>query len=124
MAPIADTSGRRRTASSTVFHTRLSPSARFKRPRNGTRPFSTRSPSTESTAGTTVTEPIMATSTTVMAPTASAVNVWSPARNMPAMATITVTPEMSTARPEVAAAMWIASRWPTPRARSSRSRRR
>ena len=66
----------------------------------------------------------MATSTTVIAPTPSAVNVWSPARNMPAMATITVTPEISTARPEVAAAVWIASRCEAPRARSSRSRRR
>ncbi len=88
------------------------------------RPFSTRSPSTERSAGTTVMEPIMATSTTVIAPTPSAVNVWSPARNMPAIATITVTPEISTARPEVAAAVRIASRCEAPRARSSRSRRR
>ena len=88
------------------------------------RPFSTLSPSTDRIAGTTVTEPIMATSTTVIAPTPSAVNVMSPARNMPAMATITVRPEIRMARPEVAAAMWIASRWPRPAARSSRSRRR
>ncbi len=38
------------------------------------------------------------------------------------MATITVTPEMSTERPDVAAAASSAARSPRPAARSSRSR--
>ena len=83
-----------------------------------------RSPSHASTAGTTVTEPIMATATTMIAPTPSAVKVRPPAKNMPAMATMTVKPETSTARPEVAAAVWTASILVAPRAFSSRSRRR
>ena len=56
-----------------------------------------------------MTEPIIATATTMIAPTPSAVNVRSPAKNMPAIATMTVKPETSTARPEVAAAVWTAS---------------
>ena len=40
------------------------------------------------------------------------------------MATITVRPEISTERPEVAAAASSAARWPLPAARSSRSRLR
>ena len=40
------------------------------------------------------------------------------------MATMTVKPETSTARPEVAAAVWIASRLLAPARLSSRSRRR
>ena len=43
--------------------------------------------------------------------------------SMPAMAAMTVRPESSTARPEVAAAMSIASSLEWPLARSSRSRR-
>ena len=86
-------------------HTRDSPWLRWRsRPRNGTRPFSTLSPSLDSTAGSTVSEPSIATATTSIVPTANEVNDALPARNMPAMAIITVTPETSTARPEVAAA--------------------
>ena len=48
-----------------------------------------------------------------------------PVRNMPAIATMTVMPEMSTDRPEVAAAMSSAATGPAAlRARSSRSRLR
>ena len=47
-----------------------------------------------------------------------------PVRNMPAMATITVRPEISTDRPAVAAATRSASVGLAPRARSSRSRLR
>ncbi len=47
-----------------------------------------------------------------------------PARNMPAMATMTVMPEISTARPEVAAAASSAASGPLPASRSSISRRR
>src|SRR4051794_21746142 len=73
VASTAEIAGRRSTMSGTRFQKRLSPPVRRSRPTNGMRPFSTRSPSTDSTAGTTVTEPIMATSTTVIAPTPSAV---------------------------------------------------
>ena len=87
------------------------------------RPLSMRSPSQASMAGTTVTEPIMATATTMIAPMPSEVNVRSPASSRPPMAAITVKPETSTARPEVAAAVWTASSFPAPLAFSSRSRR-
>ena len=50
-------------------------------------------------------------------------NVVLPVRNMPAIAMITVMPEISTARPDVAAAMSSASSLLRPAARSSRSRR-
>ena len=50
---------------------------------NGTRPFSTRSPSFESTAGRTVSEPSIATATTRIVPTANDMNVALPVRNMP-----------------------------------------
>ena len=61
-------------------------------------------------AGSTVSEPIIATATTSIVPTENDMNVLSPERNMPAIAIITVMPEMSTARPEVAAAASSAAR--------------
>ena len=91
---------------------------------NGILPFSTLSPSFESSAGRTVTEPIIATKTTIIVPTEKDMNVLSPERNMPAIATITVMPETSTARPDVAAAASSAAPSLRPAARSSRSRRR
>ena len=72
--------------------------------RNGTRPFSTRSPSQRQHAGRTVTEPSIATATTMIVPVREADERLEPVKNMPAIATITVRPETSTARPEVAAA--------------------
>ena len=51
-------------------------------------------------------------------------NALSPLMNMPAIATITVSPEISTARPEVAAAAASAAPSLRPAARSSRSRRK
>ena len=93
-------------------------------PRNGIRPRSSHLPEPDSSAGITVTEPIIATKTTNIAPMPSAVNVESPASSMPAIATMTVTPEISTARPDVAAAIATASLGECPRAFSSRSRRR
>ena len=75
-------------------------------------------------AGRTVSEPITATATTSTEPVPSEVNTTSPARYMPAIETITATPETTTACPEVAAAISTASIRPAPRARSSRSRRR
>ena len=120
----AEITGRLSTLVRIQSQARLSPLLLRRPCRKGTRPFSMRSPSHASTAGTTVTEPIMATATTMIAPTPSAVKVRPPAKNMPAMATITVKPETSTARPEVAAAVWTASILLAPRAFSSRSRRR
>jgi hypothetical protein len=91
---------------------------------SGTRPFSTRSPSQDSIAGSTVSDANMAMATTTIAPSAKEMNDLSPLMNMPAIATITVMPEIRTARPEVAAAASSAERSSRPAARSSRSRRR
>ena len=83
----------------------------------------TRSPSTDRIAGRTVREPIIATATTIMEPIAKDMNVPSPEKNMPAMAIMTVMPEIRTARPEVAAAASRAAPSERPARRSSRSRR-
>ena len=88
------------------------------------RPKSTRSPSIDSSAGSTVTEPITAMSTTMMVASANPSNSSIPDRNMPDIATTTVRPETSTERPEVAAAIRSAVAASRPLARSSRSRRR
>ena len=88
------------------------------------RPFSVRSPSTESTAGSTVSDPSIATATTTIVPVAKDVNVAAPAKYIPAIAIMTVTPETSTARPDVAAAASMAASLLRPAARSSRTRRR
>jgi hypothetical protein len=53
---------------------------------------------------------------------AKELNAWSPVRNIPAIAAMTVSPEMSTARPDVAAAASSAALSLRPAARSSRSR--
>ena len=78
----------------------------------------------ESSAGRTVTEPTIATATTMIVPVANDVKVELPVKYMPAIATMTVKPEISTARPEVAAAAASAASALRPLARSSRSRRR
>ncbi len=90
----------------------------------GTPPFSTRSPSQARSAGRTVSDPTTATATTMIVPVANDVNVGAPPKYMPAMATITVRPETSTARPEVAAAAASEASSLRPDSRSSRSRRR
>ena len=64
----------------------------------------------------------MATATTVMVATANEANSASPVRNMPDMAIRTVTPEIRTDRPDVAAAASRAASSLRPAARSSRSR--
>ena len=121
-AASADSTGRRRTRSTIAPQIRPSPSSRRSRPTSGTRSRSTPSPSFESKAGRTVSEPSTATATTRIVARPSEANVASPVRNMPAIATITVSPEMSTERPEVAAAAASAA-WPLrPAARSWRSR--
>jgi hypothetical protein len=66
----------------------------------------------------------MAIATTIIVAYPKDANVASPVRNNPAIATITVSPEMRTERPEVAAAASSAARSLRPAARSSRSRRR
>ena len=86
--------------------------------------MSTRSPSFESRAGSTVSEPMTATATTMIVPVANEAKLEIPPRYMPAMATITVKPEISTARPEVAAAASMAASFSRPAARSSRARLR
>ena len=65
---------------------------RLTRQRSGTRTFSTRSPSQDSIAGSTVSEPIIATATTIIVPIANDMNVLSPEKNIPAIAIITVMP--------------------------------
>ena len=94
------------------------------RPRKGILPRSTLSPSFERTAGSTVSEAIIATPTTVIVPTANEMKVGSPLSSIPAIAAITVTPETSTARPEVAAAAASEASAERPALLSSRSRRR
>ena len=123
-AATAERTGRRRTRVRIAPQKRLSPSLRRSRCRNGMRPFSTRSPSLPRRAGSTVSEPIIATATTIIVPIEKDMNVLSPERNMPAMAISTVMPEIRTARPEVAAAASRAACSLRPAARSSRSRLR
>ncbi len=125
VAAPAAIAGCRSTGFRIAFHSRDSRLARSTgERRNGIRPLLTRSPSFESTAGSTVSEPITAIATTRIVPEAKDSNVLAPARYIPAIAIATVTPETSTARPEVAAAVSSAVRSSRPRARSSRSRRR
>ena len=74
--------------------------------------------------GSTVSDANIAIATTRIVPLANEMNVLSPLMNMPAIATITVTPEIRTARPDVAAAASSAAVSLRPAARSSRSRLR
>ena len=75
--------GRRRTRSRIAPQNRPSPSARLSLQRSGTRTLSTRSPSQESIAGNTVSEPIIATATTVIVAIANGMNDLSPEKNIP-----------------------------------------
>ncbi len=120
-----ETTGRASTLPRIQPQTRDSPWLAWRRlPMIGTRPFSTLSPSLESTAGSTVTEPSTATATTSIVPTAIEVKTALPAISMPAIAISTVTPEISTAWPEVAAANSSAASLERPASRSSILRRR
>ena len=85
-------------------------------------PFSILSPSRDISAGSTVSEPIIATPTTIIVAMPNERYVLSPENSIPAIATITVAPEISTERPDVAAAASSAARGDLPAARSSRSR--
>ncbi len=100
------------------------PMRRLSRHSSGMRGRSTQRPSLASSAGSTVSEPITATTTTRIEPTARALKTGSRVMNNPDIETTTANPETTTARPEVAAAISIASTVDRPRIRSSRSRLR
>ena len=123
VASTAATSGRRITGRRMADHTRDSVRRCMRLPRNGIRPRSTPSPTFESMAGSTVIDPSIAMATTMIEPVASPANSASPAKYRPAMAAITVRPETSTVRPDVAAAAFSAASLLRPALRSSRSRR-
>ncbi len=122
-ARTTETHGWRSTALTTVAQKPDSEPPRCRRETSGRRPRLTLSPSLESSAGSTVTEPTTATATTMIVPVANDWNVALPVTYIPAIATITVVPDTSTARPDVAAATSSAASGPRPAARSSRSRR-
>ncbi len=119
-ATIAEISGLASTTPRIACHTRPSLRRRYS---PGILTASTLSPSADSRAGSTVSEPSIAVATTRMVPIAKLVNVASKVRNMPAIATITVSPETQIDRPEVCAAITRARCGSAPLRRSSRSRR-
>jgi hypothetical protein len=122
-ASAAVSAGRDSTRSSTAVQTRPRSAAACRpRPANGRRPRSTRSPSKASRAGSRVSDAMTATATTSMVAWPIPEKILLPVRNMPPMASSTVSPEISTERPEVAAAASIASSTGRPAARSSRWR--
>ena len=101
-SPVASASTSRRGSRRS---TRMTPAAS-----TASTPRSIRSPSSPSSAGSTVSEPTIDMKTTIIAPIPSDVKIFEPASSMPAIAISTVTPETSTAWPEVAAARCSASR--------------
>ncbi len=117
-------SGRRTTARASRPQNFDSRAAVRRRPSHGIRPRSVQVPSSDNIAGRKVSEPSTATPTTRIVPTATPENTSMPVRNNPARAIITVSPEITMARPEVPAAMRSASFVSCPAARSSRVRRR
>ena len=120
----SESTGRRSVRSSTKLHARFSCERCRRAAMTGTRPFSTRSPSFDSVAGSTVIEPTTATATTIIVPMPNDVKTALPASSMPAIAIMTVSPETRTARPDVAAATARASAGGRPASRSSMRRRR
>ena len=100
----AQSAGRRMTRSTMAPHMRPLPSSRRSRRTSGTRSRSTLSPSLESNAGSTVSEPSTAIATTAIVANAIEAKISLPVRNMPAIAVMTIRPETSTERPDVAAA--------------------
>jgi hypothetical protein len=118
------TSGFRTTRRTSPAHSRDGCAAVRLRPRTGIRQRSAHSPISDSTAGSSVSAAATAMPVTMIVPTAIPVNRSTPVRNRPASEIITVTPETTMARPEVAAAIRSASPKDLPAARSSRSRRR
>ena len=86
--------------------------------------MSTRCSSLPSSAGRIDSEPISATATISIAPTAIEVNTALPVNSIPAIAISTVRPEIRIAWPDVREVFSNASFGERPLARSSRSRRR
>jgi hypothetical protein len=121
-AVISHAAGRRVTPAAIRPHS-PGPRRARRRPVNGSRPALIRSPSSASVAGSTVSEPRTAKKTTMIVPSAIAVNTLSPVMSRPASESMTVRPETTIARPAVAAAMSSAASGPRPARRSSRSRR-
>ena len=95
-----------------------------RRARRGSRirPASILVPSRVSTAGSTVTEPATAQKMTAIVPAAMPLSIFSPGRNMPATATATMLPEITTVRPEVRDVVSRALRAVAPACRSWRER--
>ncbi len=120
-AVTSETTGRRVTVCASRAQTPARGARR--RPRNGMRPLSMRSPSSASVAGRTVSDPITAIRTTTIVASAIEVNTARPVNSSPASATITITPETTIARPTVAVVASSAACGPLPARRSSRSRR-
>ncbi len=121
-----DSSGRLRTRAWTAAQKRDSPLAAWRRlAMNGTRPFSSQflRLRNASIAGRKVSEPSSAAATTSIVPTPKPTKIGLPEKSRPAIAVITVRPEISTARPEVAAARSTAASTECPRSRSSMTRR-
>ena len=122
-ATSSETSGLCSTTRITAGQNRPAPSLRRSRCTSGTRGRSIRSPSSESIAGSTVSEPSTATATTSIVPMAIEAKVASPESSSPDIAMQTARPETTTARPLVRAAVSMASARLAPRSRSSRARR-
>ena len=116
--------GRRTTRCARPAHSRDDRALVRRRPSHGRWPRSAHGPSQDSSAGRNVTDPRTVTPTTMIVPAEMPVKISRPDRNNPASEIITVTPEMTMARPEVLAAMRSAAPRECPAARSSRSRRR
>ena len=76
-----------------------------RRPRNGILPRSTQEPNSDSAAGSAVSEPSTVMPTTMIVPTAIPEKTSMPVRNSPDREIITVRPDTTMARPEVAAAL-------------------
>ena len=91
-ASTTETSGRRSTRSTIAPQIRPSPSSRRRRWTNGTRSRSTLSPSLESSAGSTVSDPSIGDGDHDHRGHPEGARSPSPAKSMPAMATITVAP--------------------------------
>jgi hypothetical protein len=108
----SDTSGRRSTAAISRPH---GPSSRICDRNSGIRRKSTLSARRWSSAGSTVSEPIIAARTTIIVPRPIVLNSELPETNMPAIAINTVAPEISTACPDVRAATSNASWGERPR---------
>ena len=80
-----------------MLQNRDSPAGRRIRRMKAVLPFSTRSPSVCSRAGSKLSAPASATNTTIIAPSAIDVKIPSPVRSMPAIAISTVALEIGTA---------------------------